>query len=214
MQDHYISNIMSNILHFSVYENNYSKLFELNSTKEIQFPAYQSNESFIGRKCFEFEWKSGRKGFAVGISSVSSKSKAFFYGGLETDNEKFISRDEEANQANDKIEQLSINFTQNKRYMICFDMLINKLILINENQIYSYDHVYEPNTKWKVLFHQGNYTMKDNVIGYFHHNDFKNPLPVAFYSLIDNRSYDFKSIKSLDFMISTSLFLVNILYKS
>ena len=58
----------------------------------------------------------------------------FFYGGLEANNEKFMSRDDKGNQTNDKIEQLSINFTQNERYMICFDMLINKLILIYENR--------------------------------------------------------------------------------
>ena len=138
----------------------------------------------------------------------------FFYGGLEANNEKFMSRDDKGNQTNDKIEQLSINFTQNERYMICFDMLINKLILIYENQIFSYEHAYERNTKWNIRFNQGNYTMNDIVVGYFHHNAFKNPLPVAFYSLIDNRTYDYKSIKSLDFIISSSLFLITILYKS
>ena len=204
---------MSNGFSFSVHENNYTKRFELNSTAEDPFPKYKSNEIFIGRKCFEFEWKGGNKSFAVGIFSVSSNSTAFFYGGLGK-GEKFLSRDEKGDQENDKIERLSINFTQHTRYMICFDMIINKLILIYENQTFSYNHEYEPNSKWKILFHQGNSRQNDIVIGYFHHNAFKNPLPVAFYSLIDNRSYDYKSIKNLDFLISSSLFLVNILFKS
>ena len=205
---------MSENFSFSVHENDYSQVFELNSTNEILWPEYKSIENFIGRKCFEFEWISGDKGFGVGVYSVYSKSKAFFFGGLDT-KERFISRDPDSNQENDEVKDLSITFTQNTRYMVCFDMMLNKLILVtNENQSFYYDHVYEQNSKWKVLFHQANHTMNDTVKGYFHHNDFKNPMPVAFYSLIDRRCYDYKSIKNNEFKISSSLILVNILYNS
>ena len=64
---------------FSVYDNNYSQTFELNSTIEVNFPGYKSNESYIGRKCFEFEWKGGSKGFAVGIFFCYFKITCFFF---------------------------------------------------------------------------------------------------------------------------------------
>ena len=66
---------MSDPFSFSVHENDYSQVFELNSTEEVIFPEYKSIETFIGRKCFEFEWQSGDKGFGVGVYSVYSKSK-------------------------------------------------------------------------------------------------------------------------------------------
>ena len=203
---------MSDLLSYTVHVTNYFQIFELNSTEKVRYPGYKSIESFIGRKCFEFEWIGGDKGFAIGIYSVSSYSETFFWGGLE-EGEQFKSRDTKGNQTNDKIQYLPINFTNNIRYMVCFDMLINKLILIYQNQTFSYDHEFEPNSKWKILFHQANYNGKDLVKGYFHY-PFENPLPVAFYSLIDKRSYDYKSLKSNDFKVSLSLFFVDILYKS
>ena len=97
--------------------------------------------------------------------------------------------------------------------MVCFDMQINKVILIYKNETYSYNHDFLPNSKWKILFHQGKSNKNDIVEGYFNY-PFENPLPVAFYSLIDNRCYDYKSIEYNDFAFSVSLFLIDIIYKS
>ena len=195
---------------FSVHETNFYKRWELNSTDENLYPTYNSIESFIGRKCFEFAWINGDETFTIGIRSASEASVAFFYGGLG--NELFRSRKPGGSPQEDIRTPLLIKFLKNTRYMICYDMKVNKVLLIYGNKTYSYNHNFLTNTKWKIYFAQGSPYKNDVVEGYFHY--FENPLPVAFYSMVDRRCYDYISNKNNELSISYSLFLVNIMYKS
>lgn len=192
---------------FSIHEANFNRIFDVNSTDLDKYPRYTSIESFIGRKCFEFEWISGDLSFSIGIASVISVSTAHFFGG--SGNEQFRSRD---TKGVDHSTNLSINFELNARYMFCFDMQINKVLLIYKNQTFSYNHNFLSNTKWNIIFAQGTQTRNSRIKGYFDY-PFENPIPIAFYSLIDRRCYDYKSIKKNDFLLSISLFLINNLCK-
>ena len=190
---------------FSLLENPQYSLI-LDSNKDDYFPRFTSLEKFIGRKCFEFSWVGDGNTFTAGLSHTSSGSLAFFYGIGQ-----FKSRPPDHIEENEQITELSITFEKNKRYMICFDMLVNKIMLIHENNTFIYNHKYMKNSKWSIFFSQGRDNCKSTIKAYFDY-PFHNQMPIAFYSLIDRRCYDFKSNEISNSLILKHLFFINIIY--
>ena len=137
---------------FSVYSLNYQQSFTLESTTSDKYPTNRSIESFVGRKCFEFIWKDGDPSACIGLSDAHSGSKVFIMG-----TDYFVFRGS-SGVSSSIFTNLSIRIEKNKRYMVCFDMHINKLILIYHNNTYVYDHYYSHNSKWNILIMQGSNT--------------------------------------------------------
>ena len=165
---------------YSVRDSRGSFTLTMNSG-EAHCAGYVTKESISGRKCFEFKWIDGNKGFCFGF--ISNSDLIFFYG--IKGNPVVILR----YHGKPDIKANIPEFIQNDPYLACIDTKERRFDLIHKTTHLSYNYSSEYPRKMQAFINEGACgTYIDKVSWKF--RNFETRLPSAFFSLSDWRNTD------------------------